>query len=243
MKSIKYNLVEASMPTLADKGKYLAQVQLRGSLGFDEMADRILAQGSCVTKPDILAVFENLATALETAMLEGYRVNFGGVFDMFPSVRGTFDDITAPFDASVHSTDVRARCGTRIRSTVMANAAAERVYLPKPAPTLLAYRDLTRGTTDTWATPAGVGTLNGLLLRFDPDAADEGIFFVPVAGGEEHRAALVQRNKPGELVFVVPHTLTLGATYHLEVRARLRGGEDLRTGRLPATLDVDGNQP
>ena len=138
MKSIKYNLVEASMPTLADKGKYLAQVQLRGSLGFDEMADRILAQGSCVTKPDILAVFENLAMALETAVLEGYRVNFGGVFDMFPSVRGTFDDITAPFDASVHSTDVRARCGARIRSTVMANAAVERVYLPKPAPTLLA---------------------------------------------------------------------------------------------------------
>jgi len=117
------------------------------------------------------------------------------------------------------------------------------VHLPRPAPTLLAYRDLFTSTTDTWATPANVGTINGLRLQSDPGAADEGVFFVPAAGGEEHRAALVQRNKPRELVFIVPNTLTLGATYHLEVRARLNGAEDLRTGRLPATLDVDNSQP
>ena len=235
MNSIKYNLVPAAMPKLKDSGKYLAQVQIRGSLGFEEMADRMIAQGSSITKSDILAVFQNLELALKTAMLEGYRVNFGGIFDMFPSITGTFDGITAAFTPAANSVDVRARCGGTVRDYVMANASVERVYLSKPAPTPLSYADLGSGTTDTTVTPGHIGTLSGQRLKFDAAAADEGIFLIPAAGGDAVKVAAVQSDLPRELVFLVPG-LTAGAAYYLEVRARLNGSDELRTGRLGKTL-------
>lgn len=235
MNSILFNLVPATMPNLKDSGKYLAQVQIRGSLGFEEMADRMIAQGSSITKSDILAVFQNLELALKTAMLEGYCVNFGGIFDMFPSITGTFDGITAAFTPSANSVDVRTRCGSTVRDYVMANASAERVYLSKPAPTPLSYADLGAGTTDTTATPGHIGTLSGQRLKFDAAATDEGIFLIPAAGGDAVKVAAVQSDLPRKLVFLVPG-LTAGAAYYLEFRARLNGSDELRTGRLGKTL-------
>ena len=47
----------------------------------------------------------------------------------------------------------------------------------------------------------------------------------------------VQKNKPAQVVFLVPATLVAG-TYDLEVRARVGGGTELRTGRLETVLTV-----
>lgn len=49
----------------------------------------------------------------------------------------------------------------------------------------------------------------------------------------------VQKNKPSQLVFLVPNLVD--GTYHLEVRARRASGtsaRELRIGRLEATLTV-----
>ena len=48
---------------------------------------------------------------------------------------------------------------------------------------------------------------------------------------------VVGRNKPGELMFIVPAGLASG-DYTLEVRATIHGSEDVRTGALGATLTV-----
>jgi|GEM_PF-666706 len=237
MNSIMYNLVPATMPNLKDSGKYLAQVQIRGSLGFEEMADRMIAQGSSITRSDILAVFQNLELALKAAMLEGYRVNFGGIFDMFPSITGTFDGITAAFNLVANSVDVRARCGTTVRDYVMTNASVERVYISKPTPTPLSYADLGSDTSDTTVTPGHIGTLSGQRLKFNASLSDEGVFLIPTAGGDAVKVTAIQSNLPRELVFLVP-TLTASANYYLEVRARLNGSDELRTGRLGKTLST-----
>ena len=63
------------------------------------------------------------------------------------------------------------------------------------------------------------------------------LFLVATAGGETEVTS-VQKNKPSQLVFLVPATLP-GGTYHLEVRARMGTGtssRQLRIGRLDATL-------
>jgi hypothetical protein len=163
---------------------------------------------------------------------------FDGIFDMFPSITGTFDGITAAFTPSANGVDVRARCGSTVRDYVMANASVERVYLSKPAPTPMSYADLGSGTADTTVTPGHIGTLSGQRLKFDASATDEGIFLIPAAGGDAVKVAAVQSNLlPRELVFLVP-TLTANAGYCLEVRARLNGADELRTGRLGKTLAV-----
>nr|MBA3727297.1 hypothetical protein [Armatimonadota bacterium] len=50
----------------------------------------------------------------------------------------------------------------------------------------------------------------------------------------------VQKNKPGQLVFLVPAAgpTFLPGTYFLEVRARQKDALQLRSGRLDSTLTV-----
>ena len=164
-----------------------------------------------------------------------HGVNFGGIFDMFPSITGTFDGITAAFTPAANGVDVRARCGSTVRDYVIASASVERVYLSKPAPTPMSYADLGSGTTDTTATSGHIGTLSGQRLKFDASATDEGVFLVPLAGGAEVKVTAVQSDLPREVVFLVPG-LTAGAAYYIEVRARLNGSDELRTGRLEKPL-------
>ena len=83
-------------------------------------------------------------------------------------------------------------------------------------------------------TPGGMGQLVGHRLKFDPADPNQGIFFVAPAG--EARVQVVARNKPGELIFMVP--ALPAADYTLEVRATVHSSEDVRTGALEATLTV-----
>lgn len=46
-----------------------------------------------------------------------------------------------------------------------------------------------------------------------------------------------QRNKPGQLIFLVPPPLASG-DYFIEVRARINNGNELRSGRLETVLTV-----
>ncbi|HUW83231.1 MAG TPA: DUF4469 domain-containing protein [Phycisphaerae bacterium] len=81
--------------------------------------------------------------------------------------------------------------------------------------------------------------MTGNRLKFDPNEADEGLYFVADASGET-KVSTVQKNKPSQLVFLVPAGLAAG-TYHLEVRARMGSGtsaRELRMGRLDSTLTV-----
>ncbi len=73
-------------------------------------------------------------------------------------------------------------------------------------------------------------------MKYDEGQADEGVFFVATAGGAT-KVATVQKNKPSQVVFLVPAGLVAGA-YNLEVRARIGGGTELRIGRLDHGLTV-----
>ena len=85
-------------------------------------------------------------------------------------------------------------------------------------------------------TPGHVGELSGKRLKFDPARLDEGLFFVPLAGGSEVKVTDFQQNTSTELVFHVP-SLSPG-TYKLFVRARLFDGTELRSGDLQPELSV-----
>jgi len=230
--SIKYALFENHLTT--DPNDYAAQVQITDSVELDALAQRVIDQGSTVTKADVLAVLEDVIKATEGYLLDGVRVNFGGLCDLYPRLRGVFNGITDTYDPARHQIDVGASPGIRVRSAVRSGASIQKVEALKKLPALLEYFDLASGEINATVTPGTIGTINGHRLKFDAGAADEGVFFIAADGSAaEFKATAVQKNKPGQLVFLVP---TLGASpdYTLEVRARF--GSDLRTGRLSATL-------
>ncbi len=125
-----------------------------------------------------------------------------------------------------------------IEEAVRAAATVEKVEAVKPAPNPIEYRDLGADETNDTITPDNIGQLSGSRLKFDPAAADEGLYFVADAGGET-KVSTVQKNKPSQLVFLIPPLAD--GTYHLEVRARMGSGtsaRELRIGRLDAMLTV-----
>ena len=231
---IKYALFENNITS--DPADFAAIVQVDGSLDLDSLVDRMIAQGSTTTRADIMAVLEDSVLACEGALQDGLRINYGGLVELFPRIKGVFRGAVDAFDSARHTVDVGANAGIRVRNTVRANAKTQKVEAIKPAPSPIEYVDIGSATTNDQITPANIGQLTGSRLKFDTLQADEGAYFVATAGGET-KVATVQRNKPSQLVFLIPAGLLAG-TYNIEVRARIAGGTELRIGRLDTVLTV-----
>ena len=233
---IHYALFENNVSS--DPNDYAAIVKPIDSVELDRVADRIIERGSTTTQADILAVLEDTIAACESMLLDGMRINLGGLVELFPRVKGIFDGATDTFDPSRHTLDVGANPGARVRNTVRHKGAVVKDEAIKPAPNPVEFRDVASDTTNDQITASNIGQLSGSRLKFDPEASDEGLYFVADAGGET-KVPTVQKNKPSQLVFLVPNLVD--GTYHLEVRARMGSGtsaRELRIGRLDSTLTV-----
>ena len=184
----------------------------------------------------------DLMLAVRRRLEMGQRVNYFGMAEYFPRVKGVFNGPADPWDQARHRVDVGSNPGIELREAVRAGATVERVEAVKPAPNLIEYFDFGSDTANDQVTAGSAGRLLGSRLKFDASAADEGIYFMATAVGET-KVDLVTYNKPGRLDFLVPAMLLPG-TYHLEVRARMGrppAGPDtreLRVARLDATLTV-----
>jgi hypothetical protein len=98
------------------------------------------------------------------------------------------------------------------------------------------YLDFASGTKNSTLTPGGPGQLTGHRLKFDTSDPQQGIFFV-AGDSSETQVSVVMRNKPAELMFIVPESLAAG-DYALEVRASMSDGGEVRSGALRHTLTV-----
>jgi len=231
---IKYALFENNLTP--DPADYSAIVQIAGSWDLPIIADKIVARGSTVGKADVLAVLTDAISVCEEGVGESNRINFGGLVQLFPRVKGVFSGALDAFDTARHSVDVAANPGTRVRNEVRAEATVDKVEAIKPAPNPMQFADNGSGTNNDQVTVGGIGQLSGSRLKYDATQADEGVYFVATAGGET-KVTVVQKNKPAQAVFSVPATLIAG-TYNIEVRARIAGGTELRIGRLDPVLTV-----
>lgn len=231
---VHYSLRENNLTT--NPTDYAAQVSITSSADLTTIVDRIMQQGSTVTRADVLAVLENALEVTEAFLVEGYRVNFGGLVDLYPRLRGKFLNITDSYDSSRHKLDVGASPGARVRKYVRNTAHVVKLESSTPSPSLLEFIDMEAGRNDL-VTQGGIGELNGKRLQFDRTKEDEGVFFVPsgTGGGTLKKVEIIQRLKPSQLVFQVPPTLAAGI-YILEVRARVNGGKTIRKGQLPYLL-------
>jgi len=232
---INYALFENNLTPAP--GDFAAQVQPTGSADTEAVVVRMTERGSTTTRADIAAVLEDMFGAVESLLLDGRRVTLGGLVDLFVRIGGTFSGPGDSFDPARHRLDVAANPGARIREAVRAGAQVTKAEATKPAPNLIEYKDLGSNETNDGVTPGNIGTISGNRLKFNAPAADEGVFFVHATGNAGPvKVSAVQTNKPGQLVFLVP-ALSAGG-YFIEVRARLQGGQGLRTGRLDSVLTV-----
>ena len=239
--TVKYVLRENLL--VEDPGIYAAQVQTNNTADLEQIAKRMIELGSTVTMADILAVIEDAIQASESLLLEGNRVHIDGLCELFPRIKGKFDGITDTFDPARHSLDVGAAPGTRIRKAFREQGSVTKEETIKPMPSLLEFVDTGSGTTNQTITTGNIGTINGHRLSFNIEQVDEGVFFI-AGDATVTRVNAVQKNKPGQVVFLVPESLApAGNPYHLRVKARFSPEEDPRTGELPYDLNISAPPP
>ena len=106
----------------------------------------------------------------------------------------------------------------------------------KPRPNPVEFTDVNSGERNSVLTPSGMAQLIVHRLKFDLAEADQGIYTI-AADSAETKVAIVGGNKPAELMFLIPDTLTAG-DYTLVVRATIHDSADVRQGNLDAVLTV-----
>ncbi len=213
---------------------YRAQVQFAGTVEMEDVIARMIERGSTTTEADVLAVLQDYHAAIESLVLEGFKVLTPGA-NYGVSMKGVFDGREDNFDRSRHQVEANVSPGAQFRRTIRDRARVQRAEATKPSPSPLTYVDLNTAETNSLVTPGGMGRLSGYRLKFDADDPTQGLFFVAADHSETH-VAVVGQNLPAELMFLVPTGLTSGE-YTLAVRV-LYGEDDLRTGTLDAPLTV-----
>ncbi|MCK4342674.1 MAG: hypothetical protein KAY37_13230, partial [Phycisphaerae bacterium] len=144
---IKYALFENNIT--ADPDDYAAGVQMTDTTDLDALVQDIVDQGSTVNKPDILAVTAALKLACQRRVEQGQRVNYFGMMDFFPRIKGVFTGPTDSFDEARHRIDIGANPGSELRMWHRLPACDSTGKMPvpqvlveavKPSPNPIEYR-------------------------------------------------------------------------------------------------------
>lgn len=228
---IHYSLFENHLT--ADPNDYAANVSPTRIAEMNEVIDRMIERGSTVTKADIISVMEEFESTLQVMLTEGVNINLPFA-NFSTSIKGVFDGPSDSYDPSRHKVFARLAPGKTLKSYFETNVNVTKDETYVPSPRILDFIDMVTGERNSVVTPGSMGRIQGSKLKYDVDNNDEGIFFV-AADNNEIKVNIVGKNKPGELIFMIPDTLTSG-DYKLEVRAKF--GESLRIGLLTDLITV-----
>lgn len=212
----------------------MAIVQDQASRTIDDIINEIANRGATVTKADILSVIEEYQAVIAKFLKNGDRINTP-FFRTSDSISGVFENQTDSFDRSRYYVRLNVNPGSRI-GEIAEDLSVEKVVATRVDPVLELFKDFAGDTQNDTVTPGGAAELLGSHLKVDPSDANQGVFFI-ASDGTETKADTIMRNKPANLIFMVPDTLVSG-DYEVEVRSLLQGHTNIRSGRIDANLVV-----
>jgi hypothetical protein len=230
---IKYALYENQLTS--DPDDCMAVTQPDRTYTVEEVIDFMRSRGSTVTKAEALSVLEEYAVAIEQILGLGGTITTE-LFNLSVSIKGVFTNKNDSFDAKRHVVRVNITPGTRLKK-LPPMLQVEKVTADKPMPTPLNFKDINSDALNETLTAGGVGQLSGSRLKIEETDATQGVFLIHNSTGTETRVAKIIRNKPAELLFMIPAGLASG-DYTLEVRVVFKGTKELRRGTLPYDLTI-----
>lgn len=230
---VRYSLLKNTLNN--GSNGYRAKVRPFKTVEMDEVIDRMVERGSKLVKEEIIGTLELYHSTIEIMVSEGYSVS-SPLATYGTRIRGSFANRLANFEHGVHEVLPRVNATNRYRRALRQSPTAEKIAANKREPDPIEFYDKNTGEIDSVFTPGKVGILLGENLKFDESDPTQGIFFLG-AGGTEEQVSVIIRNVPTELIFEIPDTIVSGE-YSLEVRAKIRNGNELREGELEPKLTV-----
>jgi len=224
--SLRYGLIPNHLTD--DPDDYMGIVTNNEAVTAEKIVEQMVGKGSTVTKAEALSVTEEFEYAVVEAVKNGNSVNTQ-LFKINPSVSGVFTDKHDGFDPARHAIRLNLNAGSRL-SKAIADIELRKVEITSPQPVVQQFIDLKTKVVNESFTPGQVAALRGSLLKFDEEDNTQGIFFI-AADGAETRVSNMIKNKPSELMFLVPDSLTTG-TFQLELRTIFHHSKAMKKGRL-----------
>ncbi|MCB0197553.1 MAG: DUF4469 domain-containing protein [Anaerolineae bacterium] len=215
------------------KKLFKAVVLTRETLTLDDVMDRMMQQGTTVTRQDIIAVLDLFFRTVMMLVLEGHSV-LTPLVNLGVSIKGVFNSQDDTLDKKRHEVKPRVNANKVFKDVIknQAQFQQQKPNRPMPQPTECTIPTSTDNST---LTPGGGMKLSGYNLQFDESDPAQGIFLV-AEDQTRTRVQFMLQNTARELIFLIPNTLTPGP-YTLEVKARY-GNDNIRTGVLETPLAV-----
>lgn len=226
-----------SNPLPGREGQFMAQVVSVDTVDEEGLVDRVMAEHPTWERAQVVGVIQSLVQTVTGLVSDGYRVNLAGLAQFFPVMTGKFQGADDEYDKARHELGVAAAVGSHLVEEVKAKAVVKKQKPAEHAPSPTIYKENGEQVLAGRAIPGNIGKVLGRRLAFDPRVTDEGVFFVKTEGPKrEIRAQVYAVVQPAEIVFQVPE---LGkGKWTVEVRARMRGGKQLRVGGLSVVLEA-----
>ncbi|MDR1468658.1 MAG: DUF4469 domain-containing protein [Spirochaetaceae bacterium] len=174
-------------------------------------------------------------------LCDGFGVNFGGLFTVYPNVGGVFENEYDPLDKEKHKVNFHFRTLHALRKL------ADRIEvisegLAETAGYIAEITDVTTGLVNDVVTKGGIFMITGDKIRVAGKASETGvIFFTPGNPNVSIKvAANLAVNDPSKIIGTVPELLP-GKNWYVEVRTNFSGSptrplKEVRTIRSKFTV-------
>jgi hypothetical protein len=236
---IRVKLYPGHLP--GKEGELYARTVNEKTLSFEEVCVAAKERGGYTGSLDDLQ--EHLAIFLRESahqLCDGYGVDFGGLFVVFPNVGGVFENEYDPVDKDKHKVNFHFRTLHSLRQL------ADRIEvisegLADTAGYIAEIFDVTTGLVNDAVTKGGIAILTGDKIKIFGPGAKIGLFFYQpgtpnVSIGVTGNLAV---NDPSKIIFTVPELLP--GNWYIEVRTYFSGHggsplKEMRTIRSAFTV-------
>ena len=227
MDNIVFSLTRVS-DAITDRTLYRANVQTNGTIGRDELAERLAER----TKQDVSLwkyFLDALSDEIGIQLLAGYRINLGQLTTGF-AIRGAFASEDEAFDPERHQLVATIRTLDPLRSAMSA-VRPENVTLGLTCTVAAVMDAVTKRLSEI--TGADRVLIQGQKLGISPDNPDEGVWLADPKTGDVVATATVERSdsQTVDCAFAEPPE---PGTYTLVVSCR----NGMRESLKPATARV-----
>lgn len=232
---IKYSL---SLNKLTpNPNDYAARVVEVKTFTLDDIIEIITRDGKTQTEEEVRSVYLGLEKAMVEIISNGGNVQLSLVSTAY-TISGIFDHDEENFTEGKHKLNLKTYAGDILVEAAKKNRL-KRVRANEYSPEPTKLEDIASKSFNDQLTPGNMACLKGEKLQINQERADEGIYLVNNKA-KEYPITHIARNKPAELVFLVPTGLPAG-TYWLEVRNR--SYQMLSIGRFKHPLTIPSVVP
>ncbi|MDR0637656.1 MAG: DUF4469 domain-containing protein [Spirochaetaceae bacterium] len=237
---IRVKLYPSNLPER--KGELIARTVNEKTLTFEEVCVAAKERGGYTGSLDDLK--EHIAIFLREAarqLCDGFGVNFGGLFTVYPNVGGVFENERDPVDKSKHKVTFRFRVLNGLRKLAeLIEVISE--GLAETAGYITEIIDVTTGQVNDIVTKGGIFTLRGDKIKIVGAGNKVGVFFYSLGSPNVSIAVTgnLAVNDPSRIVGTAPELLA-GKDWYVEVRTYYSGNaanplKEMRTIRSTFTV-------